>query len=301
MIIKSGYVAIIGKPNVGKSTLMNALVGSKLSIVSNKPQTTRKKILGILSLENYQIIFLDTPGIIHPEYTLQETMLQFVIRSVADADVLLFIIDVDTDKDSTKTLLDKTVTEILKKRKKKILLLNKIDLSNQAAIENIISKISEKKIFDKIIPISASKGFNLSSVINSIIEFLPEHPKYFPDDQLSDENERFFVSEIIREKVFEFYRDEIPYSTEVIIEEFKERGKGKDFIKAQIVVEKETQKPIILGNKGEAIKILGKSARKSIEEFLQREVYLELFVKVKEKWRTNKILLKNYGYNPDDK
>ncbi|MBM4171626.1 MAG: GTPase Era [Ignavibacteria bacterium] len=301
MIIKSGYVTIIGKPNVGKSTLMNSLIGSKLSIVTNKPQTTRKKILGILSHENYQIIFLDTPGILHPEYMLQESMMQFVNRSVADADVLLFIIDVESDKDGTKLIADTTVNKILKKRKKKILLLNKIDLSNQLTVEKIISNISEKNIFDKIIPISASNGFNLSSIINAIIEFLPEHPKYFPDDQLSDENERFFVSEIIREKIFEQYRDEIPYSTEVIIEEFKEREKGKNFIKAQIVIERETQKPIILGNKGDAIKILGKAARKSVEEFLQREVYLELFVKVKEKWRTNKILLKNYGYNPDDK
>jgi len=301
MIIKSGYVTIIGKPNVGKSTLMNSLIGSKLSLVTNKPQTTRKKILGILSHENYQIIFLDTPGILHPEYMLQESMMQFVNRSVADADVLLFIIDVESDKDGTKLIADTTVNKILKKRKKKILLLNKIDLSNQLTVEKIISNISEKNIFDKIIPISASNGFNLSSIINAIIEFLPEHPKYFPDDQLSDENERFFVSEIIREKIFEQYRDEIPYSTEVIIEEFKEREKGKNFIKAQIVIERETQKPIILGNKGDAIKILGKAARKSVEEFLQREVYLELFVKVKEKWRTNKILLKNYGYNPDDK
>jgi len=301
MIIKSGYVTIIGKPNVGKSTLMNSLIGSKLSIITNKPQTTRKKILGILSHENYQIIFLDTPGILHPEYMLQESMMQFVNRSVADADVLLFIIDVESDKDGTKLIADTTVNKILKKRKKKILLLNKIDLSNQLTVEKIISNISEKNIFDKIIPISASNGFNLSSIINAIIEFLPEHPKYFPDDQLSDENERFFVSEIIREKIFEQYRDEIPYSTEVIIEEFKEREKGKNFIKAQIVIERETQKPIILGNKGDAIKILGKAARKSVEEFLQREVYLELFVKVKEKWRTNKILLKNYGYNPDDK
>jgi len=301
MIIKSGYVTIIGKPNVGKSTLMNSLIGSKLSIVTNKPQTTRKKILGILSHENYQIIFLDTPGILHPEYMLQESMMQFVNRSVADADVLLFIIDVESDKDGTKLIADTTVNKILKKRKKKILLLNKIDLSNQLTVEKIISNISEKNIFDKIIPISASNGFNLSSIINAIIEFLPEHPKYFPDDQLSDENERFFVSEIIREKIFEQYRDEIPYNTEVIIEEFKEREKGKNFIKAQIVIERETQKPIILGNKGDAIKILGKAARKSVEEFLQREVYLELFVKVKEKWRTNKILLKNYGYNPDDK
>lgn len=298
---KSGFVSIIGKPNVGKSTLMNALIGEKLSIITKKPQTTRKKILGILSEENYQIIFQDTPGILNPEYLLQERMLDYVFHSVKDSELVLFIIDVNSDPSGADTLNDERVTKILNEAKsKKILLINKIDLSNQIVVENLIKELSAKNIFEKILPISASEGFNLSYVKDSIIELLPEHPKYFPDDQLSDENERFFVSEIIREKVFERYQDEIPYSTEVIIAEFKERENAKDYISAEIVVEKETQKPIILGAKGDAIKRLGQESREAIEKFLQHEVYLELRVKVREKWRSNPTMLKSFGYKKDD-
>ncbi len=299
---KSGFVSIVGKPNVGKSTLMNALIGEKLSITTNKPQTTRKKILGILSTEDYQIIFQDTPGILNPEYLLQERMLEYVYQSVKDSELILFIIDIKADPDGSLTLSDERVAKIFENTQlKKILLINKIDLSNQNVVESLIKDLSAKGIFEKIIPISASEGFNLSSVTDSILEFLPEHPKYYPDDQLSDENERFFVSEIIREKVFERYRDEIPYSTEIIIAEYKERENAKDFISAEIVVEKESQKPIIIGNKGETIKILGQEARESIEKFLHHEVYLELRVKVREKWRSNPNMLKSFGYNADDK
>ncbi len=298
---KSGFVSIIGKPNVGKSTLMNALIGEKLSIITNKPQTTRKKILGILSAENYQIIFQDTPGILNPEYLLQERMLDYVFQSVKNSELVLFIIDINADPSGSLTLSDERVVKILSEaQSKKILLINKIDLSNQNVVENLMRDLSSKNLFDKILPISASEGFNLSSVTESIIEYLPEHPKYFPDDQLSDENERFFVSEIIREKVFERYRDEIPYSTEVIIAEFKERENAKDYISAEIVVEKETQKPIILGAKGDAIKRLGQESRTAIEKFLQHEVYLELRVKVREKWRSNPTMLKSFGYKKDD-
>lgn len=298
---KSGFVSIIGKPNVGKSTLMNALIGEKLSIITNKPQTTRKKILGILSAENYQIIFQDTPGILNPEYLLQERMLDYVFQSVKNSELVLFIIDINADPSGSLTLSDERVVKILSEaQSKKILLINKIDLSNQNVVENLMRDLSSKNLFDKILPISASEGFNLSSVTESIIEYLPEHPKYFPDDQLSDENERFFVSEIIREKVFERYRDEIPYSTEVIIAEFKERENAKDYISAEIVVEKETQKPIILGAKGDAIKRLGQESRTTIEKFLQHEVYLELRVKVREKWRSNPTMLKSFGYKKDD-
>lgn len=301
MLHKSGFVSIIGKPNVGKSTLMNALIGEKLSIITNKPQTTRKKILGILSAENYQIIFQDTPGILNPEYLLQERMLDYVFQSVKDSELVLFIIDISADPNGSDTLSDERVSKILDEAKtKKILLINKIDLSNQNVVENLIKDLTAKNIFEKIIPISAAEGFNLSSVTESIIDLLPEHPKYFPDDQLSDENERFFVSEIIREKVFERYRDEIPYSTEVIIAEFKERENAKDYISAEIVVEKESQKPIILGAKGDAIKRLGQEAREAIEKFLQHEVYLELRVKVREKWRSNPTMLKSFGYKKDD-
>jgi GTP-binding protein Era len=298
MSIKSGFVSIIGKPNAGKSTLMNALIGEKLSITTSKPQTTRKRVLGILSTEEHQIIFLDTPGILDPEYLLQERMLNYVFSSVRDSDVVLFMIDVKADPTGFQTLNDKTVAEILtNKIVKKILLLNKIDLSSQPAIEGMINDLSAKNIFEKIIPISSEKKFNLESVIEAIVEFLPEHPKYYPDDQLSDENQRFFVSEIIREKIFEYYREEIPYSTEVMIEEFKERENAKDFISASIVVEKESQKPIILGAKGEAIKRVGQLSREAIEKFLQHEVYLELRVKVRDRWRSNPNMLKSFGYS----
>ena len=298
---KSGFVSIIGKPNSGKSTLMNALIGERLSIITNKPQTTRKRILGILSAENYQIIFLDTPGVINPEYLLQEKMLEFVFSSVKDSDVILFIIDVYADPEVKHFFKDANVSKILKESNtSKILLLNKIDLVDQKQIEKILQNFSADKTFVKVIPISAMENFNLQSVKETIVELLPEHPNYFPDDQLTDENERFFVSEIIREKVFEKYREEIPYSTEVQIEEFKEREKAKDFISAVIIVEKETQKPIILCAKGDAIKKLGQTAREEIEKFLQREVYLELRVKVREKWRSNNNLLKSFGYNPEN-
>lgn len=294
---KSGYVAIVGLPNAGKSTLMNALLGEKLSIVTSKPQTTRKKILGILSRENYQIIFLDTPGILNPEYLLQEKMLEHVEASIRDADVILFLIDISADESGEKTINNENVKKILKSAKQhKILVINKVDLSNQTIVEKAIKNLSAKKIFSNIIPVSASLGYNIDSILEAIIEYLPEHPKYFPDDELSDANERFFVSEIIREKIFEQYRDEIPYSCEVLIDEFKERTNGKDFIRAIVVVEKESQKPIVIGDNGSSIKKLGKTARESIESFLGREVFLELFVKVREKWRSNPKLLKSFGY-----
>ncbi len=301
MSIKSGFVSIIGKPNVGKSTLMNALIGEKLSITTPKPQTTRRKVLGILSSEEYQIIFLDTPGILNPEYLLQERMLEYVFHSIKDSDIVLFLIDIASDHNGSKTFGDNTVSKILKdKESKKILLINKIDLSDQITVDLLIQKAESKKWFKKIIPISAIGGFNLQQVVDVILEHLPEHPKYYPDDQLSDDDERFFVSEIIREKIFELYREEIPYSAEVLIEEFKERGGAKDYIRAAIVVERDTQKAIILGAKGETIKKLGKIARQAIEKFLQREVYLELFVKIKEKWRSNEVMLKNFGYSKPD-
>ncbi len=301
MAVKSGYVSIIGKPNAGKSTLMNALLGEKLSIITNKPQTTRKRIVGILSKEDYQVIFLDTPGILDPEYLLQERMLNYVFSSAKDSDLILVLIDSQTDPDGSKTLNDPKVKEILSYSGiKKILVINKIDLSNQGIIEKIVNEYSDKRVFERIIPVSALKKFNIDIVLDSIIELLPEHPKYYPEDQISDENERFFVSEIIREKIFEQYREEVPFSTEVLIEEFTERENRKDYIRAAIVVERDSQKPIILGAKGTSIKKLGQSARKSIEEFLHREVFLELFVKVKEKWRSDPNMLKNFGYTKTD-
>ncbi len=279
---------------------MNALIGEKLSIITNKPQTTRKKILGILSEKDYQIIFQDTPGILNPNYLLQERMLEYVVSAVEDSDLILFIIDIATDKTGEKTLSDSNVVKILKTKVPKVLLINKVDLSDDKSVELSINSISEKKIFNKIIPISAMLNFNLKQIIETVLEYIPEHPAYYPTDQLSDENERFFVSEIIREKIFELYRDEIPYSTEVIIDEFRERENAKDYIRADIVVERETQKPIILGDKGSSIKKLGSIAREAVEEFLQRPVYLELFVKVRENRRTNPNYLKSYGYSKLD-
>lgn len=298
MKTKSGYVAIIGKPNVGKSTLMNSILGEKISIVTNKPQTTRKRVLGILSDEKYQIIFLDTPGILDPNYLLQKKFMEYVQNSVNNADVLVVLVDVVNDKDGRNTLEDKIVKQILDKQKKpKILILNKIDKSNEEIVNRLVEKFEKLNYFQKIIPISALLKFSVPEVVNAIVELLPIGPKYYPDDQLTDEHERFFVSEIIREKIFEIYKEEIPFSTEVLIEEFSENEGRKDFILASIVVERETQKPIIIGKKGEAIKKVGKYAREAIEELLGRPVYLELRVKVRPKWRSDERLLNSFGYN----
>lgn len=298
METKSGYVTIIGKPNVGKSTLMNALLGEKLSITTNKPQTTRKRILGILSEENYQIIFLDTPGILKPDYLLQEKMMDYVHQSVKDADILLFLLDINDDPLGKRTLENEIIQKILSVRnKKKVLVINKIDISDQKHVQDLMDAVEKTKLFESIIPMSASENYNVEAVLNYILENLPVHPKFFPDNPLSDENERFFVTEIIREKILELYHDEVPYSCEVLIEEFKEREGRKDFISVAIVAEKETQKPIIIGKGGDAIKRLGETSRKAIEEFLQRPVYLEMRVKVRDKWRSNPNMLKSFGYN----
>lgn len=301
MEIKSGFVTIIGLPNVGKSTLMNRLIGERLSIITPKAQTTRKRILGILSSENYQIIFLDTPGILQPNYLLQKKMIEYVFSSAAYTDVLLVMIDLSNDKDGTKTFENESIKKILSDKKiKKILVLNKVDLSNEQIIKSILNKFENDKSFQSIIPISAVTGFNVDKLLDTIIELLPIHPKYFPDEQITDESERFFVSEIIREKIFEMYKEEIPYCTEVLITEFKEREKNKDYISAEIIIERETQKPIIIGKGGEKIKKLGQVARKSIEDFLQREVYLELRVKVRPNWRSDESTLRKFGYIIDN-
>lgn len=295
---KTGYVAILGLPNSGKSTLLNALLGQKLSIINSKPQTTRKRILGILSEENYQIIFLDTPGIFSPSYLLQEKMMEDVKASLDDADVIILITDVKEDPLAENLFAQEFVKEnILKVREPKLLVLNKVDLIKQDKVNDLIRHFETQKLFEEIIPISAMLNFNIQRVKEEIIRFLPEGPKLFPDDQITDANERFFVSEIIREKIIELYRDEVPYSCEVLIAEFKEREKGKNFISAEIVVEKDSQKAIIIGKGGTAIKKLGQVARKSVEEFLQREVFFELRVKVRKKWRSDENLLKSFGYS----
>jgi GTP-binding protein Era len=297
MKYKVGYVSIVGLPNVGKSTLLNAILKQKISIVTPKPQTTRKKILGILTESDYQIIFLDTPGIVKPAYLLHEKMLEEVNESIKDADVIVLIFDVSSEARIKESEENEIIKELIKQKKKPIILaLNKVDSITQEQAQQLVNHYDNLKQFKAVVPIAASLNFNIDRLIQEIVEILPEGEKYYPDDVISEASERFFVSEIIREKIFELYEDEIPYSTEVIIADFKERTSGKDFISAEIIVERDSQKPIIIGKEGKAIKKLGEAARKAIEEFLQKEVYLELRVKVKEKWRSNEKMLKYFGY-----
>ena len=297
MKIKSGYVAIVGLPNVGKSTLMNSLLGQKISIATSKPQTTRKRILGILSEPDYQIVFLDTPGILKPSYLLQEKMIEDIDLSVSDADALIIIFDVTSNERLNESIQNEYIKKLIEiESVPKILVLNKIDKITQDKSIEIIERFEVQKNFKSVIPISAENTFNITKLLNEIIDMLPEGEKFYPDDIVSDADERYFVSEMIREKIFEIYSDEVPYSCEVLIVEFKERQNAKHFISAEIVVERESQKPIIIGKAGRAIKELGEKSRKSIEEFLGQEVYLELRVKVREKWRSNLNMLKSFGY-----
>jgi len=290
---KSGYVAIVGKPNVGKSTLINDFLGCKLSIVTPKPQTTRKKIMGILTKKDYQIVFYDTPGIMEPRYELQKYMVKEAYNAIEDADVVLMM----AEPFEPPTEWDK---EILKKLSQVntpvILAINKIDLIEKDNLIPILSAYDQQFKFAEIVPISALKGTNLDLMLNLVVKYLPEGEPFFPEDYMTDYNERFLASEIIREKVFEFYGEEIPYSTTVEIEEFKEREAGKDFIKAIIFVERDSQKGIIIGENGKAIKRVGVIAREEIEKQIGRKVYLELWVKVMEKWRKDKGKLHRLGY-----
>jgi GTP-binding protein Era len=286
---RSGYVAIIGRPNVGKSTLLNALLGRKLSIVTYKPQTTRNRVLGILSGDDYQIIFLDTPGIIEPRYRLHEAMMHDVRESIAEADLLLFIAD------ATQGRLDTSGLAFLGDRPA-LLVLSKMDLVRQEDALPLVQAYTDTRAFDAVVPVSALTGFNVEVLKTELIHRLPPGPPFYPKDMLSEHPERFFVSEIIREKIFEHYREEIPYSTQVNIVTYEERSDGKDRISAEIVVERETQKGIVIGKKGSALKQVGTAARREIEAFLGRGVFLELFVKVREDWRNKDTLLRSYGY-----
>lgn len=290
---KSGYVAIVGKPNVGKSTLINDFLGCKLSIVTPKPQTTRKKIMGVLTKEEYQIVFYDTPGVMEPRYELQKYMVKEAFDAIEDADVVLMM----AEPFEPPTEWDK---EILKKLSQVntpvILAINKIDLIEKDSLIPILSAYDQQFKFAEIVPISALKGTNLDLMLNLIVKYLPEGEPFYPEDYMTDYNERFLASEIIREKVFEFYGEEIPYSTTVEIEEFKEREAGKDFIKAIIFVERDSQKGIIIGENGKAIKRVGVIAREEIEKQIGRKVYLELWVKVMEKWRKDKKKMYKLGY-----
>ncbi len=287
---RSGYVALVGPPNVGKSTLMNALVGQKLSIVTAKPSTTRHRVLGILSGDDYQVVFLDTPGIVRPQYRLHDAMMHAVDFAVADADVLLFMVDA-----SHHGVPDKALEKIAERPA--LLLLNKIDLIAQEEALPLVERFTALRAFDAVIPISAQKGFNLDTLLEQILQRLPQGPPYYPKDQLSEHPERFFVSEIIREKIFDLYREEIPYSTQVNIVTYEERPDSKDFIDAEIVVERDTQKGIIIGKGGSGLKRLGQAARRDIEAFVGKPVYLQLHVKARADWRNREGFLRSYGYN----
>ncbi len=288
--MKSGYISIIGKPNVGKSTLLNRFLEIKLSIVSSKPQTTRQRILGILTEGDNQCYFLDTPGLIKPDYELQKLMVNQIKRAAKDADIIIWIVDPWFKPEDFPDALLKSC-----KKKPLICVINKIDLVPKTKLLPVIDKL-EKINIKEIIPISALNGDGLARLKKTLFRHLPEGPFLYPVDDISDSPERFFVAELIRERVFEFFKKEIPYSTCVVIDEFKEREKGKDYIRALIYVERKSQKGILIGKKGEALKKVGAEARKEIENFLGREVYLELWIKVKEKWRKDKKFLKELGY-----
>ena len=287
---QSGFVSIIGKPNVGKSTLINSMLGEKLSIVTPKAQTTRHRIKGIWNGDNFQVVFSDTPGIIEPHYLLHDKMMDFVDASMVDADAVLFI----TDRE--ETYMDEEMMKRLTAIKiPLIVIINKVDLSTQNEINKLVHGWKKKLNPRAIIPISATGDFNIDKVKEAILEILPEAQPFFPKEDLSDLSERFFVAEMIREKIFLNYDKEIPYSTEVGIEAFKEETDIVR-IRAIIFVERDSQKGIIIGNKGEAIKRVGTQARKDIETFLNKKVFLELFVKVEKDWRKNENKLKRFGY-----
>jgi GTP-binding protein Era len=288
---KAGFVNIIGCPNVGKSTLMNALVGERLSIITSKAQTTRHRIMGIVSDKNYQIVFSDTPGIIKPVYKLQEKMMHFVINAFTDADVFLLITDVFEDiqlEDSYLNKLQKTKTPIL-------LLINKIDIATQAQLEEKLILWREKLPNAEMMAISALEKFNIDKIMGRIIELLPKGNAFYSKEEFTDKSERFFVSEIVREKILLNYKKEIPYSVEVVVNSFSDEEK---IIKIQvdILVERDSQKGIIIGDKGTALKRVGIQSRKDMEVFFKKQIYLELFVKVDKDWRSNDTRLKNFGY-----
>ena len=292
---QAGYVAVIGLPNAGKSTLLNHLIEQKLSIVTDKPQTTRKNVLGILNAPGYQIVFMDTPGMIDPRYNLQEMMMRFVKTAINDADLLVYVLDV-----SDKRQKPETVRDLLSGAKGRpvLLALNKIDLlDDPKKVLPMIEAYQAVFPFSGILPISAERDISLDKLVVEMVKSLPISPPFYPTDFITDQQERFFVAEIIREKIFTLFSKEIPYATHVEVEEFRESNGAKDYIRAVIYAERQTQKQIIIGKKGEALKRVGASARKDIEQFLDRPVFLELFVKVSPDWRKKDSLLRQLGYN----
>ncbi len=290
MAHKSGFVNIIGNPNVGKSTLMNALVGERLSVITSKAQTTRHRILGIVNGDDYQIVYSDTPGILEPKYLLQETMMSAVDSALQDADVFLLVTEAGEHFDHPDI-----VEKINKSKVPVIVALNKIDLKTQEEVVEMLAKWEGVFTHARLLPISALEKFNVEGLVSMIVEALPEAPPYYPKDELTDRSERFFASEIIRGKVLEQYRKEVPYSTEITVEEFIQSEKILK-IRAVIHVARESQKVIIIGDGGKAIKRLGIEARKDLEKFFDTKIFLELFVKVAKDWRENQQQLKRFGY-----
>ena len=291
---KSGFVNIIGNPNVGKSTLMNALVGEKLSIITSKAQTTRHRIMGIVSGEDFQIVYSDTPGILKPSYKLQESMMKFVTGAVADADVILYVTDTVERGERSAVIIDR----IRQSGVPAIVVINKIDLTTPEALEALVDKWQGELPEARIVPASAKENFNIEGLFKTILDLLPEGPAFYPKDTLTDKTLRFFASEIIREKILRFYDKEIPYCCEIEIESYKEEP-AIDRIAATIYVARDSQKGILIGHKGEKLKRVGQAAREDMEQFLGKKVFLQLFVKVNDDWRNNERQLRRFGYESE--
>ena len=291
---KSGFVNIIGNPNVGKSTLMNALVGEKLSIITSKAQTTRHRIMGIVSSEDFQIVYSDTPGILKPSYKLQESMMKFVTGAVADADVILYVTDTVERGERSAEIIDR----IRQSGVPAIVVINKIDLSTPEALEALVDKWQAEIPGAQVVPTSAKENFNIEGLFKTILDLLPEGPAFYPKDTLTDKTLRFFASEIIREKILRFYDKEIPYCCEIEIESYKEEP-TIDRIAATIYVARDSQKGILIGHKGEKLKRVGQTAREDMEQFLGKKVFLQLFVKVSDDWRNNERQLRRFGYEQE--
>ena len=288
---KSGYITIIGNPNVGKSTFLNNVIGEKISSTSNKAQTTRHRLLGILSDKDYQIVFSDTPGVIKAKYKLQDAMMHVVRESLDDSDLIIYMVDSNKEE-----LADDNILKILKKINKNcLLLINKIDLVSQEMVILLVDFWSKKFPDFKVVPVSALNKYNLDNILNTIISYLPESPAYFPKDILTDRSVRFIISEIIREKIFKRYTKEIPYSSEVVVESFKEKAKIIE-INCIIYVERKSQKAILIGKNGSALTSLGSSSRRDIQNFLKKKVFLGLYIKVLKDWKKKSSDLKNFGY-----
>ncbi|MGM9830508.1 MAG: GTPase Era [Paludibacteraceae bacterium] len=289
---RSGFVNIVGNPNVGKSTLMNALVGERISIITQKAQTTRHRIMGIVNGEDYQIVYSDTPGVLKPNYKLQEQMLDFSQSALLDADILLYVTDIQDNPEKNAEFLEKVKTN----RARVLLIINKIDLTTQETLESLVAFWHKALPEAEIYPISAKEKFGVEGLFNRIVELLPECPPFFDKEQLTDKPARFFVNEIIREKILLNYEKEIPYSIEVEVDTFKEEEQLIR-IQATIYVERDSQKGIIIGKQGSSLKRVGTEARKDLEAFFQKKIYLELFVKVDKDWRQKTSRLKHYGYD----